>query len=121
MKEETGRWVDRAKDHLRKACDNFQLENHDLASFLCHQVVELALKAFLIETTGRFPRSHDLVQLGRLVGIDADLLQGCKSLTPVYTEARYPDVGAGGYTAEETEQSIVFAERVLKWILERIS
>jgi len=93
MKEETGRWLDRAKDHLRKAEDNCRIENHDLASFLSHQTVELALKAFLIETTGHFPRIHDLVRLGRLVGVEADLLRDCELLTFVYTETRYPDTG----------------------------
>ena len=98
MREETQRWLDKAEDDLKKARDNCSIKHYDLASFLCQQAVEKALKAVLIEETEMFPKIHDLVKLGRLANISKDLLKECEKLTFVYVETRYPDVGNRSYT-----------------------
>lgn len=116
MKEEVIRWWDKAKDDLKKAKDNWNIKNYDLSSFLCQQAVEKALKAFLIEKTNKFPKIHDLVKLGKLAGLDRDLLKDCERLTFVYTETRYPDASDAKYSKEESERDIQTAEKILKWI-----
>ena len=69
MKEETKNWIDSANKDLKKARDNFNIGNYDITSFLCQQAVEKALKSILIQRTNEFPKIHDLVRLGKLVGI----------------------------------------------------
>jgi len=115
MREETKKWLDKAKDDLRKAKDNFKIENYDLTSFLCQQAVEKSLKAILIERTKKFPKIHDLVKLGELVGLDEKLLKNCEKLSPVYIETRYPNVSEEDYTKKESSQDIKTAEQIIKW------
>ena len=121
MKEEVKRWWDSAKDDLRKAKDNFKINNYDLTSFLCQQAVEKALKAILINETNTFPKVHDIVRLGRLVKIEPDLLKECEKLNYVYTETRYPDTGNRKFTREEAEEDIERTKRILKCAEKRLS
>ncbi len=121
MREETKRWMDKVKDDLRKAKDNFKIKNYDLSSFLCQQTVEKALKAVLIERTKNFPKIHDLVRLGKLVVLDEELLKDCEKLSPVYIETRYPDVDEEDYTQEESAEDIKTAEKILKWTIKQLS
>ena len=121
MKEETNLWLNKAKGNLGKAKDNLPLGHYDLVSFLSHQSAEMALKSFLIEMKGQFPRTHDLVRLGELAGLDSDMMKDCERLTYVYTESRYPDSGLWEHTREETENDIAIAQRILEWITNRIS
>jgi deoxyhypusine synthase len=116
MEEEVKRWINSAKDDLRKAKDNFNISNYDLTSFLSHQSVEKSLKAILIKRTKKFPRIHDLVRLGKIVGLDDDMLKDCEELTFVYTETRYPDASTRKYTKNESQEDINIAERILKWV-----
>lgn len=120
MEKEFKRWFISAKEDLKKAKDNFNIGNYDLTSFLCQQTVEKALKSLLIKKTKKFPRIHDLVRLGKLVNIDKDLLDDCKKLTTVYTETRYPDISIEKYTKEESEDDIKTAEKILKWVTEKL-
>ena len=121
MKEEVERWLNKAKDDLRKAKDNLNIKNYDLTSFLCQQAVEKALKSVLIEKTKEFPKIHDLVRLGKLAEINKELLKECEKLTFVYTETRYPDTSDREYTQQEAEDDIKTAEKIIKWIIERLS
>jgi len=120
MREETKRWIEKAKDDLKKAKDNFNIKNYDLTSFLCQQAVEKALKAVLIEKTKRFPKIHDLVRLGKLAKIDKKLLKDCEKLTFVYVETRYPDINIRKYDKEEAKEDIKIAERILKWVIKKL-
>lgn len=120
-REETKKWLDKAKDDLKKAKDNFKIENYDLTSFLCQQSVEKTLKAVLIEKTGEFPKIHDLVRLGKLVGIDDKLLTDCEKLNPVYIETRYPDISEERYTPKESSEDIKIASRMIKWAIKKLS
>ncbi len=56
MREETENWLNKAKDDLRKAKDNFNIKNYDLTSFLCQQAAEKAIKSVLIEKTKKFQK-----------------------------------------------------------------
>ena len=120
MKEEVKRWINKAEDDLRKAVDNFKIKNYDLTSFLCQQAVEKALKAILIEKTGKFPKIHDLIKLGKLINIDEVLLKECEILNPVYIKTRYPDINNEKYTAKESKKDIEIAKKVLEWIKKNI-
>ena len=114
------RWVEVAKEDLRKARDNFKIGNYDLASFMCQQCVEKSLKALLIKRTGKFPKVHDLARLGELVKVDKEFLEGCRKLTSVYIETRYPGISEDEYTKKESSVDIKLAEDILVWVKERL-
>lgn len=121
MKEETGKWMSSAKSDLVAAKNSLNSKDYGWACFQSQQAVEKFLKAVLIEKTGRFPRAHDLVLLGKSVEIDRDLLEGCERLNPVYIGARYPSISDEEYTEEESNSDIKIAEDVSKWIVKKLS
>ena len=121
MKEETKKWLNVAQVDIQKAKDNITLSHYDLASFLCQQSVEKALKAVLIEREGEAPKIHDLVRLGSLVGLGKGLLDKCKKLTLVYLETRYPGISDSSYSKSESEEDIKLAGEVILWANEKIS
>ena len=116
MREDVKKWLDKSKSDLKKAKDNFDIGHYDLASFMCQQSAEKALKAFLIFRDDVLIKSHDLVNLGRKAGISSELLKKCKDLNPVYAETRYPDVSEDDFTKEDSEEDIKIAEEILKWV-----
>jgi len=120
IKKEFERWIISAERDLKKSKDNLNMGNYDLASFLCQQSVEKALKSLLIKQTKEFPKIHDLVRLGNLVNIDKNLLENCKKLTTVYTGTRYPDISDEEYTKEESEEDIKITEMILKWVKKKL-
>ena len=120
MKEEVERWLNKAEDDLKKDEDNFNLKNYDLTSFLCQQSIEKALKALLIEKTGKFPKIHDLIKLGKILNLDENLLKECELLNTVYIESRYPGISEDKYTKEESQKDIRTSKKILKWIKKKI-
>lgn len=116
MKEEVSRWWKSAIEDLRKAKDNFDIGNYDLASFLCQQAVEKALKSLDIMISGKFIKSHDLAFLSKRVNAPKNILDKCRKLKPVYTESRYPDfLDASLYTKERASSLMDSAREVLEW------
>lgn len=66
------------------------------ALFASHQAVEKALKAAcIVLKRERPPRTHDLVELHRLLGarLPEGLVEALSELTPYYSVARYPNAG----------------------------
>lgn len=116
MKPETKKWIDKARDDLQKAKDNFKIEHYDLASFLCQQAVEKSLKAILIERKSEFPKIHDLVRLGKLADIPNKLTKRLRELTLIYVYTRYPDIPEEKDLMSKSADFIKHSEEVLKWI-----
>jgi HEPN domain-containing protein len=121
MTEEADLWWQKATQDLENAKRVFGIAIYDVASFLCQQSAEKALKAFLIETAGEFPKSHDVVGLGARAGLSEQLLLGCERLVLANTESRYPLEQLRDVTKEDAETDISAAEAVLKWVAERLS
>ncbi|MEW6534490.1 MAG: HEPN domain-containing protein [Candidatus Auribacterota bacterium] len=118
MKEETKRWLEKAKSDLKQAKDNVQIKNYDLASFLSQQSTEKALKAYQLQREETFSKTHDILFLAKRLGLPGDLLEKCDKLNPVYIETRYPDASGQfeEFTKEESLEDIRIAEEVLAWI-----
>ena len=117
MKEEIKNWFEAAKSDLKKAKDNISIGNYDLASFLCQQSAEKALKSYQLKKEKKITKTHDLLFLGKRLNLPNGILGKCKELNPVYIETRYPDANSGfkEYSKEESEEDIKSAEIVLKW------
>ena len=120
MKEETKGWINLAEEDFATAKANFKIKKYKFASYLCQQSAEKALKALLIEKTDKFPKIHDLVELGKLSNIEEKLLKELEKLTYVYIEARYSDVSKDRYTSKETQEDLKIAREVLEWIKRKI-
>jgi len=120
MKEESKSWLNKAEDDLRKAKDNFGIGNYDLTAFLCQQSSEKALKSYLIEKKGIFPKIHDLVILGRKVEIPENLIDKIKELTLAYIYTRYPDIKEEPNLKNKSEDFLKNSKEVLEWVKENI-
>jgi len=62
-KEEIKKFKERAEAFLDTALYNFHKEKYDLAAFNIEQAIQLHVKTKLLELTGEFPRTHNLVVL----------------------------------------------------------
>lgn len=119
-RRETERWWRKGRQDRETA--KILEENDRLAeaAFFLQQAVEKSFKALLIEEAGDFPRIHDLVALGRRVGLPDDLLEGCKELSPAYTYTRYPDVVETSELEGRIGGFFNDAEEVMKWVEKRL-
>ncbi len=107
-------WLERAEKDLRLAEHDLAGGFADAAAFNAQQAAEKALKAVCLARSGELHRMHDLVLLGRLVGLDGQLLSECASINEFYASARYPDVGAP-VSFKAAEGAIRVAEKVFLW------
>ncbi len=98
--EEAGdvaRWVEKAENDLRNAEYVITMERNcptDTVCFHCQQCAEKYLKALLLHCGIDFPRTHDLVVLFNLLGVDTGPDLAVADILPLNrysVEARYPD------------------------------
>ncbi|MBI2106705.1 HEPN domain-containing protein [Candidatus Woesearchaeota archaeon] len=124
MKEEVKRWWRMAKDDIDAAEYNFQGSKFYLAAFMCQQAVEKALKALVIENTGKLLKIHDLVILGKKVNLPEHLLEKCDKLNGVYLDARYGDLGSKlpseKFNKPISSELLDTAKGVLAWLEKNI-
>ena len=89
-------WYEGALVDLEEAEDALSGARPNWALFACHQAVEKALKAaYIVLKRERPPRTHDLVELFRNLGVELseELNEALSELTPYYSVARYPNAG----------------------------
>jgi len=104
---------------------NHERRDYEAAVFYCEQAAQKALKALLLHRTSTTPpKIHNLVELGRMAGADARMLDFLAELTPHYMMTRYPDA-AGVLTTEIYDGRISLAflrgtKEVLKWCRNRL-
>jgi len=95
----------------------------DAACFHAHQCAEKYLKAYLTYNGIEFRKTHDLGELiGLAVKIDkgfADLMEIGEKLTDYAVDVRYPTF-LEEPTVEEAKEAVEMAERIKKFVLERL-
>jgi HEPN domain-containing protein len=122
---ETRLWWEQARRDLRVAEKNHAAKDYDVAVFFSEQSVQKALKALLLHRTSRMPpKTHNLVRLGELAGVDHGMSQFLAELAPHYIRTRYPDA-AGQVTNKlyRGRLSLHFlrgAQKVMKWCRSRL-
>jgi HEPN domain-containing protein len=123
MKNETKNWLWFASKDIHMISNNINTEDPEATGAIavfCQQAVEKYLKAYLIEYSIVFPKTHDLLNLYNKVktirdwNIDEIILA---SLNGLYIKTRYPsDIGAMSNgnmpTLEETKEFIDFARKI---------
>lgn len=95
MNERSAYWVGLAEYDLETARAMLETKRFLYVGFMCHQVVEKALKAAFVDAGGQVPPySHDLRMLAQRCGIYEQLDESQKEtldvLGPLNVEARYP-------------------------------
>ena len=115
-------WFEFARTDLRVA----ELAQQDglphQACFHAHQAVEKILKGFLLLRGRRVPRTHSLLELGKLaqaLGFPAELAQEIRVLDAYYLPTRYPDALprlSDLPSAKEAEEALAIATRVWQWV-----
>jgi HEPN domain-containing protein len=88
-------WLRQAEADLAAAHTLQQAGHWAWCCFTCQQVAEKALKA-IGEQRRLLQRGHDLVALGGLLGLSAELTKVCMRLDRHYIPTRYPDAFAQG-------------------------
>lgn len=125
LRPEARLWWDQAKRDFRIAERNHASRDYEAAVFFSEQATQKSLKALLLHRTSRMPpKIHNLVELGRLAGVDSAMRDFLADLTPHYMLTRYPDV-AGAVTSElyDGRTSLRFlrgTKKVMEWCRKRL-
>ena len=108
-KKEINTFKERADAFLDTARYNFQNKRYDLAAFNIEQAIQLHVKTKLLELTGEFPRTHNLVILLKELSsvfkekevqeFIKNQLESLTKMADIYVTSRY-------YTREFYEEEI---------------
>lgn len=116
---EERRWLSLAQDDFKSAKSNLSSKIFYVSAFLSQQVAEKALKAVLISKTRELIKTHDLVLLGRHVGLPKSLSEDCELLNTVYIDSRYGDTGgklpSKKFTKKISSDLLSKAKAILSW------
>ena len=121
-------WLDLCNDDLRAAKNLFISKDYLWMGFICHQIIEKALKAAIVFKLNDIPpKDHRLLKLSALANLDDDLSEEqilfLSRLSPFQIEARYPSykekinaILTENYCAELLKET----EEFLCWIKTRL-
>jgi HEPN domain-containing protein len=130
MKENVHYWLDLADYDIESAKVMLNGGRYLYVGFMCHQVVEKALKAVIARDCkeGELPpKIHHLLKLADRAGLfskmAAEQQAFLKNLNPLNVEARYPEYKekiAEGLSAEICGKLIAETEEMLCWIKKQL-
>lgn len=120
MREETRLWWTQSKRDKRTALHAHEARDFYAAVFWCHQAVEKALKAVVIERTRQLPqRTHNLLELAKAAGLPTKYHSFIREPSPEYLVSRYPDASgatpADLYDGRASRSILRKSEGVLRW------
>ena len=125
LRPETRLWWEQAKRDFRVAKRTHASRDYDVAVFYCEQAVQKALKAVILHRTAQPPpRIHNLVTLGKMVGVAEPMSEFLATLAPQYMRTGYPDA-AGDVTTALFDGKISLSflrgtEKVMTWCRNRL-
>lgn len=120
MREEARLWWAQSKRDKKTALHAHEARDFYAAVFWCHQAVEKALKAVVIEKTRDLPkRTHSLLQLAEQAGLPSRFHTFMRELSPHYIIARYPDASGAEpselYDGRVSRAMLNKTQGVLRW------
>lgn len=124
------KWLERAEEDRKVAKLAYNEGIYNQTCFHCQQGAEKAMKAFLLGKSGRYPKTHFLVELFELCkAVDesfSGLFDECIYLDQFYVPTRYPDavIGSlpGGLPGKiEAEQALAALNRVFEFIERKLA
>jgi len=119
-------WTESANHDLDAAETLFNTGKYDWCLFIAHLVLEKTMKAIYVQNTDLFPpRTHDLVRLANLAGIEIDdeTSEFLDAVNTFNISARYPDEKMQFYklcTYEFTTENFRRIKEIQKWLLKKI-
>ena len=122
-------WLEKATEDLTVACLVFREGHLAHTCFLAQQSIEKSLKAYLLDKSNTYPRTHKLVDLlGECENLEPTFSQfrsDCLIVDQYYIPTRYPDGIPGGLPGgspgqTEARESVEAAERVLQFVTKRL-
>ena len=120
MREEIENWWKQAKCDLSAAKNSVKSKDYEWACFQSHQSVEKGLKALILLKKRKLIHTHELLKLGKELGINEELYLSLRELNTEYVTSRYPNAANGIpheiYYKEKAENRIKHAEKVIEWI-----
>ena len=116
MEKEVKKWLEQAKSDLSAAQSSVTTKNFDWACFQAQQAAEKALKALLLQKSGKIIKTHDLVFLGAEADLPEQFKEVCKELTLIYVHVRYPTATEVRDLKNKSSRYIAVVRELLKWI-----
>lgn len=120
MKKEYEEWIGYAEKDLEVAKHSISGGYIEGGAFFLQQAAEKALKAVLIKEQKKLIKTHDLVELAKLVNAPKEIENFCNELYPAYMFTRYPDVQSKLDIINNIENTIKLAEKILEWTRKRL-
>ncbi len=119
-------WIESAEHDFEVAVSLYESRKYDWCLFIAHLVLEKILKGLYLKRTGNFPpRTHDLVRLIDMIGIniDEDLVNFLDSVNTFNISTRYPDDKMKFYkicNKDFADYNLKKIKDVRTWLLEKI-
>ena len=128
LKKLAKKWVELCDDDMRSVYMEFkETKNFTLVSFLCQQVVERYMKAFLMihenPIEGKLKTHELLVLLGICNRIDSDFEDWrieLKVLDKFYINTRYPTFWGSIVQEKDAYKCIEYTEQFIKFVKEKL-
>ncbi len=116
-------WFEQANADIKTAKNSLESGDYYASAFWSQQSVEKILKGFIIKKEERLIKIHDLVILGRKVGLPTNLLDKCERLSKMYLESRYgiiDGIPSKKFTKIDAANFLSMAEEIIGWVKEKI-
>lgn len=118
-------WFDMSDYDMETAKAMFTAKRYLYVGFMCHQVIEKAMKGFMLksDSSKSIPYIHNLSRLSRQSGLNVEMNEHDKDtldiLDPLNIEARYPSAKeklVASLTPTRCEEILQRTEDLYKWI-----
>lgn len=121
-------WWNKVLDDVKWAENNYQGGFYNQTCFVAQQIVEKALKTFLLANNKVVEKVHKLpLLLKQCVSIDKsfeDFLDHAKEIDRYYITTRYPPSFGGiegSYTQKEAEKALNLAKELVEFVKKKIT
>jgi HEPN domain-containing protein len=123
IKKQIEYWINGAEDDLITASLLIQEKRILHGLFFCHLVIEKAIKAHVVKTSGEVaPRSHNLIYLSEKTELEFDneteIFLGI--LMKYQLQGRYPDYNPDLPDVLKVNEYFEKTKTLLKWLKERL-
>lgn len=120
MDEEYKKWFEKAEKDLVAAEKSIKSGEFEWAGFQIQQSVEKALKALGLKKNKELLKIHDLVVLGKKVGLPEKFFDYCEDISKLYIYSRYPDSPKISDIEVVSTEYLCKAKEIIKWVKEKI-